>query len=178
MAGLAILLISFPLYSGPTPDQTMYIQHPYPTETPAPPPPPEQPATYSAPAAANPIISPAAPSVPVATQGLPPLHGGSKTPIKPTRKIPGSPPPSSVPVLPSNYEFTGPIPEEPQDTRELIMDHSIEAYHGYCACPYSVNVDGYACGVEAAYYKPGGYKLKCYPQDVRNQELIFYRRDH
>lgn len=72
-------------------------------------------------------------------------------------------------------------PPEPQDnsiTRGLIMDISINAYPDKCACPYSRNSDGFECGVESAYYKPGGWRIYCYPQDVRGQQNIFYRKTH
>lgn len=73
------------------------------------------------------------------------------------------------------------IPPEPmseEDTRDRVMDNSINAYMGYCACPYSKNSDGFECGVEAAYYKPGGFRIFCYPEDVRGQLNIFYRKTH
>ncbi|MBI2791416.1 MAG: hypothetical protein HYX61_05620 [Gammaproteobacteria bacterium] len=73
------------------------------------------------------------------------------------------------------------IPPEPmseEDTRDRVMDNSINSYMGYCACPYSKNSDGFECGVEAAYYKPGGFRIFCYPEDVRGQLNIFYRKTH
>ena len=75
--------------------------------------------------------------------------------------------------------FTGPpVPMDNDEVREIVMDHSINAFHGPCACPYSRNSDGFECGVEAAYYKPGGYRIYCYPEDVRKQLNIFYRKTH
>ncbi len=72
-------------------------------------------------------------------------------------------------------------PPEPMDNDEVrgkLMDNSINAYPGKCACPYSRNNDGFECGVEAAYYKPGGYRIYCYPEDVRKQLDIYYRKTH
>ena len=71
-----------------------------------------------------------------------------------------------------------PVPMLNEVVRDKVMDNSINAYNGYCACPYSKNSDGYECGVEAMYYKPGGYRIYCYPQDVRGQLDIFYRKTH
>lgn len=72
-----------------------------------------------------------------------------------------------------------PDPETIEDTKDLIIDKTINAIPKiYCACPYSVNHDGFECGVEAAYYKPGNWRLRCYPQDIRGQEYIFYRKTH
>jgi hypothetical protein len=74
--------------------------------------------------------------------------------------------------------YNEPDPMLNGDTLQIIMDSSIAAFHGYCACPYSVNRDGFECGVESAYYKPGGYRIDCFPQDVRGQQIIFYRKTH
>lgn len=71
-----------------------------------------------------------------------------------------------------------PEPMEIEDIETRIMDNSIFAYNGPCACPYSRNSDGFECGVEAAYYKPGGFRIYCYPEDVRGQLNIFYRKTH
>ncbi|MBS0290536.1 MAG: hypothetical protein JSS07_10955 [Proteobacteria bacterium] len=74
------------------------------------------------------------------------------------------------------YEIPEPMTEE--QTEAYIMDDSINAYPGPCACPYSRNSDGFECGVEAAYYKPGGFRIYCYPEDLRGQQSIFYRKTH
>lgn len=71
-----------------------------------------------------------------------------------------------------------PEPMEIDDVETIIMDNSINAYHGPCPCPYSQNSDGYQCGIEAAYYKPGGYRIYCFPEDIRGQLDIFYRKTH
>ncbi|MBS0288381.1 MAG: hypothetical protein JSR17_13875 [Proteobacteria bacterium] len=71
-----------------------------------------------------------------------------------------------------------PIPMGNDEVMFRVMDNSINAYHGKCACPYSRNSDGFECGVEAAYYKPGGFRIYCYPEDVRGQLDIFYRKTH
>lgn len=74
--------------------------------------------------------------------------------------------------------FQIPEPQDNSIVRDIVMDISINAFPDKCACPYSRNDDGYECGVESAYYKPGGYRIYCYPQDVRGQQLIFYRKTH
>ena len=71
-----------------------------------------------------------------------------------------------------------PVPQDNDVVREMVMDISINAYPDKCACPYSRNSDGFECGIESAYYKPGGYRIYCYPQDVRGQLNIFYRKTH
>lgn len=76
---------------------------------------------------------------------------------------------------------SGPILPDPMSVEEVegfIMLNSISAYPGRCACPYSINSDGFECGVESAYYQPGGYRIYCYPQDIRGQQYIFYRKTH
>lgn len=74
---------------------------------------------------------------------------------------------------------TPPLPEAmtQEDLRDILIANSVAMY-GYCACPYSINVDGYECGVEAAYYKPGGFRIKCYPQNLKGQDYIFYRKNN
>ncbi len=71
-----------------------------------------------------------------------------------------------------------PDPMTNEDTRDIVMANSLNSYNGPCACPYSRNSDGYECGVEAQYYKPGGFRILCYPQDVRGQLNIYYRKTH
>ncbi len=71
-----------------------------------------------------------------------------------------------------------PDPMTEHDTQDIVMANSLNSYTGYCACPYSRNSDGFECGVEAQYYKPGGFRILCYPQDVRGQLNIFYRKTH
>ena len=76
---------------------------------------------------------------------------------------------------------TTPPPPDPMtqdDLRDLLLDNSVASYPGYCPCPYSRNVDGFECGVEAAYYKPGGFRIKCYPQNLKGQDYIFYRKNN
>ena len=74
---------------------------------------------------------------------------------------------------------SGPLlPMLEPDVRVRIIEESIEAYPGQCACPYSENSDGFQCGTECGYYRPGGYRIQCYPQDIRPQWYIYYRKTH
>jgi hypothetical protein len=79
----------------------------------------------------------------------------------------------------SEEEQVAALPMEREDVEEIMRVDSINAYKGECPCPYSFNRDGFECGVESAYYKPGGYRIYCYPrQDIRKQQEIFYRKNH
>lgn len=62
--------------------------------------------------------------------------------------------------------------------RQLLIDRSITAYPGSCACPYNRARDGSRCGARSAWSKPGGASPLCYTSDVTQAMVDRYRRQH
>lgn len=60
--------------------------------------------------------------------------------------------------------------------RQKIIQQSISQYRGSCPCPYSVARNGSSCGGRSAYSRAGGYQPKCYPKDVSDAEVQWYKR--
>lgn len=56
-----------------------------------------------------------------------------------------------------------------------IMVKEALARYGYCACPYSRDSLGGQCGTESQYYKPGAFKVHCYPIDITSEQVYFFR---
>lgn len=69
------------------------------------------------------------------------------------------------------------VPQTPEDIAEIMIETTNEVYKDRCACPYNGDKDGFECGVESLYYKPGGHRIPCYEQDFRGQQFIFYRKN-
>ncbi|TXH35325.1 MAG: hypothetical protein E6Q98_16165 [Rhodospirillaceae bacterium] len=53
-----------------------------------------------------------------------------------------------------------------QQIKQAIIEASIAAYPGRCACPYNHTANGRKCGARSARSKPGGRAPICYPDDV------------
>lgn len=70
-----------------------------------------------------------------------------------------------------------PVPQTPADIAEIMIETSAEIYKDRCVCPHTADQDGYECGVESLYYKPGAHRFYCYPRDIRGQQYIFYRKN-
>ncbi len=85
---------------------------------------------------------------------------------------------SKEPLPPSADRYTYTEPMTNAVVREILIDDSVNGYNGYCACPWNINREGYECGIESAYYRPGGFRLDCYAQDFKGQDFIFYRKTH
>lgn len=64
------------------------------------------------------------------------------------------------------------------DVRKAIIQESIAAYPGPCACPYSSARNGSRCGRRSAYSRPGGYSPLCYDRDVSDEQVKAYRQEH
>lgn len=58
-----------------------------------------------------------------------------------------------------------------QQTRQIIIQNSIQAYAGSCPCPYNLDRRERLCGARSAWSKPGGKSPLCYPNDI-TPELI------
>jgi hypothetical protein len=65
--------------------------------------------------------------------------------------------------------------------RKEIIKESIEVYQASgspCACPYNSARNGSSCGKRSAHSRPGGAAPLCYPQDVTNEMVADWRRQH
>ncbi len=60
--------------------------------------------------------------------------------------------------------------------RQRMIQESINAYRGVCACPYNLTSRGRRCGGNSAYSKPGGARPLCFPSDITPQMLATYRK--
>lgn len=58
---------------------------------------------------------------------------------------------------------------------KAIIQESIANYSGACACPYSTMKNGRSCGKRSAYSKPGGEAPVCYREDVKEEEISWWR---
>ncbi|MBB6093842.1 hypothetical protein HNQ60_002723 [Povalibacter uvarum] len=65
-----------------------------------------------------------------------------------------------------------------EEIRRILIEKSIEAYEGSCACPYNTNRAGNRCGKTSAYLKNGGGRRPlCYPSDVSPEMVDKYRKE-
>lgn len=60
--------------------------------------------------------------------------------------------------------------------KEQIIKESIARYSGNCPCPYNLAKNGSRCGKRSAYSKPGGYSLKCYVEDISQQDIQAWKQ--
>ncbi|ROP59368.1 hypothetical protein EDF81_2167 [Enterobacter sp. BIGb0383] len=60
--------------------------------------------------------------------------------------------------------------------KQLIIEESIAAYPGVCACPFNRARNGSSCGRRSAWSKAGGYSPVCYKDEV-TQEMVREWRD-
>ncbi|WP_312934220.1 hypothetical protein [Pseudomonas sp.] len=67
-----------------------------------------------------------------------------------------------------------PTPTDAQIAQHLI-DQSIAAYPGPCACPYNRARNGSSCGRRSAYSRAGGYETLCYRKDITQEAIKAYR---
>lgn len=65
-----------------------------------------------------------------------------------------------------------------EQIRQILIRDSIASYSGNCPCPYNADRAGRRCGKRSAYSRPGGYAPLCYPQDVTDEMVARYRRQH
>lgn len=62
-----------------------------------------------------------------------------------------------------------------QQIRQILIQQSIAAYSGSCACPYNRASNGSRCGGRSAYSRPGGESPLCYDRDVSQEMISRYR---
>lgn len=62
--------------------------------------------------------------------------------------------------------------------RQLIIEDSIAAYPGVCACPFNSARNGSSCGRRSAWSKQGGYAPICYKKEVSREMVDEWRKNH
>ncbi|TPE14937.1 hypothetical protein OJ965_00830 (plasmid) [Pantoea anthophila] len=62
--------------------------------------------------------------------------------------------------------------------RQLIIEDSISAYPGVCACPFNSARNGSSCGRRSAWSKQGGYAPICYKKEVTKEMVDEWRSSH
>jgi hypothetical protein len=55
--------------------------------------------------------------------------------------------------------------------KQKVIEESIAAYPGPCACPFNQARNGSSCGKRSAWSKPGGYDPICYASEVTPQMI-------
>lgn len=68
----------------------------------------------------------------------------------------------------------GVLPLTPNQIRVMMIRQTI-AEHPDCPCPYSPDRVGGQCGTECLYYRPGGFRIKCYLKDISSREVYFWK---
>ena len=64
------------------------------------------------------------------------------------------------------------------EIKRRIIEESIAAYDGPCACPYQRARNGSRCGRRSAYNREGGEEPLCFPNDVSAEMVEQYRAEH
>jgi hypothetical protein len=64
------------------------------------------------------------------------------------------------------------------EIKRRIIEESIAAYDGPCACPYQRARNGSRCGRRSAYDRPGGEEPLCFASDVTAEMVAQYRAEH
>lgn len=62
--------------------------------------------------------------------------------------------------------------------KQAIIDESVSAYPGTCACPWNHARNGSACGRRSAWSKEGGYSPTCYKNEVTKEMIKEWRASH
>lgn len=62
-----------------------------------------------------------------------------------------------------------------EQIRQALIQQSIAAHAGTCACPYNVDRGGRQCGRRSAYSKQGGDAPLCYASDVTPEMIASFR---
>lgn len=65
-----------------------------------------------------------------------------------------------------------------EQVKQKIIESSISAYPGPCACPYNSMRNGRACGGRSAWSKAGGYSPICYKEEVTKAMITRWRANH
>lgn len=62
--------------------------------------------------------------------------------------------------------------------RERMIQDSISSYSGNCPCPYNAARNGTSCGKRSAYSRPGGAAPLCYKNDISDEMVRAWRKQH
>ncbi|WJV56005.1 hypothetical protein PCO85_05555 [Prodigiosinella aquatilis] len=62
--------------------------------------------------------------------------------------------------------------------KQAIIDESILAYPGTCACPFNSARNGSSCGGRSAWSRAGGYSPICYKKEVTKEMVKQWRDSH
>lgn len=62
--------------------------------------------------------------------------------------------------------------------KQRIIDDSISAYPGSCACPFNSARNGSSCGRRSAWSRAGGYSPVCYKREVTKEMLNTWRKQN
>lgn len=62
--------------------------------------------------------------------------------------------------------------------KQKIIEESIAAYPGPCACPFNQARNGSSCGKRSAWSKPGGYDPVCYADEVTPEMIKAWRKQN
>lgn len=82
-----------------------------------------------------------------------------------------------IPFLLSNIAAAKSTMSDAQ-VKQAIIDDSISAYPGVCACPYNSARNGSSCGGRSAWSKAGGYSPICYKKEVTDEMVMQWRESH
>ncbi|MGK9174959.1 hypothetical protein KXR87_17350 [Yokenella regensburgei] len=66
-------------------------------------------------------------------------------------------------------------PINDEQIKKRIVEVSIAAYPGPCACPFNQTRNGSLCGKRSAWSKPGGYAPICYVSEVTPEMVKAWR---
>ncbi|KEY57186.1 hypothetical protein [Serratia sp. DD3] len=65
-----------------------------------------------------------------------------------------------------------------EQVKQSIINESIAAYPGTCACPFNTARNGSSCGGRSAWSKAGGYSPICYKKEVTKEMIKQWRDSH
>lgn len=68
--------------------------------------------------------------------------------------------------------------ESDAQVKQDIIDESIAAYTGTCACPFNSARNGSACGGRSAWSKADGYSPICYKKELTKDMVKQWRDSH
>ncbi|GLR11011.1 hypothetical protein COO59_15920 [Mixta theicola] len=84
----------------------------------------------------------------------------------------------AVSVLSSNVVLAKASRLSDDQVKQKVIDESIEAYPGTCACPFNTARNGSHCGRRSAWSKEGGYAPVCYKNEITQEMISAWRKEH
>ncbi len=83
-------------------------------------------------------------------------------------------------IFTSAFAYRGIKPMSDAEIRTLILEGFLKSYEGECPCPFSKYKQDnreVTCGDQSEYFTTPG-KVLCYPRDVADTEVKFYRQKY